>query len=95
VRRSALQAVATLGPAAVKAREPVTTLLERPPDDSLAILTPRLADKELVLRERATVAIGCMGRAARAARPQVAQALKTSPDEREQLLLKGCLRELD
>jgi hypothetical protein len=70
-------------------------LLARFPDDSLAILTPGLADKELVMRERATVAIGYMGRAAQAARPQVGQALKTSPDEREQLLLKWCLRELD
>jgi hypothetical protein len=70
-------------------------LLARFPDESLAILTPALADDALVMRERATVAIGYMGRAARAARPQVAQALKTAKDEREQLLLRWCLRELE
>jgi len=70
-------------------------LLARFPDDSLAILTPGLADNKLFMRERATVAIGYMGRAARAARPQVARVLGTSNDERERLLLQWCLRELD
>jgi HEAT repeat protein len=70
-------------------------LLARFPDESLTILTPGLADNELAMRERATVAIGYMGRAAQAARPQVAQALKTSNDEPERLLLQWCLRELD
>ncbi len=70
-------------------------LLARFPDESLAILTPGLADETLVMRERATVAIGYMGRVAKAARPQVAQALKTAKDEREQLLLRWCLRELE
>jgi HEAT repeats len=70
-------------------------LLARFPDESLTVLTPGLAHKELVMRERATVAIGYMGRAAKSARPQVAEALKTSNDERERLLLQWCLRELD
>ena len=70
-------------------------LLARFPDASLAILTPGLADNELVMRERAAVAIGYMGRAAKSARSQVAHALKTSNDERERLLLQWCLRELD
>jgi hypothetical protein len=70
-------------------------LLAKFPEESLAILTPGLARDELVMRERATVAIGYMGRAAAAVRPQVAQALKTSPDEREQRLLRWCLRELE
>jgi HEAT repeats len=70
-------------------------LLARFPDESLKILTPGLADKELVMRERATVAIGYMGNAAKTARPQVAEALKISTDERERLLLQWCLRELD
>ncbi|MBI3407354.1 MAG: hypothetical protein HY040_03230, partial [Planctomycetes bacterium] len=70
-------------------------MLAKFPEDSLAILTPGLADKDLAMRERATVALGYMGRAAGAARPQVAQALKTSQDEREQRLLKWCLRELE
>ena len=56
-------------------------LLARFPEESLAVLTPGLGDKELVKRERA--------------KPQVAQALKTTQDEREQRLLKWCLREIE
>lgn len=70
-------------------------LLARFPEDSLAILAPALADEKLVQRERAAVAIGYMGRAAKAARPQIEQALKSSTDEREQLLLKWSLREIE
>jgi HEAT repeats len=70
-------------------------LLARFPNESLEILTPGLADEKLVMRERATVAIGYMGRTAKSARPQVAQALKSSTDEREQLLLRWCLSELE
>jgi HEAT repeat protein len=69
-------------------------LLARFPEETLAILTPGLSDAKLVIRERSTAAIGFMGLPARAARPQVAQALKSSTDEREQLLLQWCLREL-
>jgi HEAT repeat protein len=70
-------------------------LLARFPEESLAILTPVLSHNDLIMRERAAVAIGYMGRAAKAARPMVAQALKSSTDEREQLLLQWCLRELE
>jgi len=70
-------------------------LLARFPDESLAILTPNLAHKDLAMRERATVAIGYMGRAAVAAKSQVAETLKGSQDEREQRLLQWCLRELE
>jgi HEAT repeats len=70
-------------------------LLARFADDSLPILTPGLTDDKLVMRERATVAIGYMGKAASAARPQVALALEMSKDERERLLLQWCVRELD
>jgi hypothetical protein len=70
-------------------------LLARFPDESLTVLTPGLTDDKLVMRERATVAIGYMGKAASAARPQVARALEMSKDERERLLLQWCLRELD
>jgi hypothetical protein len=69
-------------------------LLARFPDETLAILTPGLSDANLVMRERCTVAIGFMGPSAKAAGLQVAQALKSSTDEREQLLLQWCLREL-
>src|SRR5262249_23665936 len=49
-------------------------LLARFPDETLAILSPGLGEKELATRERATVALGYMGHAASAARPQVAAA---------------------
>jgi HEAT repeat protein len=70
-------------------------LLARFPEATLPILTPGLADKELVLRERAAVALGYMGRAAAPAKPHVLEALNATQDERERLLLKWCLREID
>jgi len=70
-------------------------MLAKFPEDSLTILIPGLADKDLAMRERATVALGYMGRAAGAARAHVAETLKSSQDEREQRLLKWCLRELE
>jgi HEAT repeat protein len=70
-------------------------LLARFPEESLAILVPGLEDKTLVMRERAAVALGYMGRAAAPARAQVAKALHATSDEREQRLLKWCLREMD
>jgi HEAT repeat protein len=70
-------------------------LLARYPEETLAILTPGLDDKELVMRERAAVALGYMGKTAVAAKPKVAQALKAAQDEREQRLLKWCMRELE
>jgi hypothetical protein len=70
-------------------------LLARFPEESLGVLTPGLSDKDLVMRERAAVALGYMGRAAAPAKPQVAQTLKTAQVEREQRLLKWSLRELE
>lgn len=70
-------------------------LLARFAEDVLPVLTPGLADKEQTPRERATVALGYMGRAAAGAKPQVAQALKLTTDEREQRLLKWCLRQME
>jgi HEAT repeat protein len=69
-------------------------LLARHADDALAVLTPALSDRERAVRERAAVALGSMGRAARAAKPQVTQALAAAPEEREQRLLQWCLEEL-
>ena len=70
-------------------------MLARFPEQSLAVLTPCLKDKELTKRERAAVALGYMGRAAAAARPRVTLALKGAHDEREQRLLKWCHREIE
>jgi HEAT repeat protein len=70
-------------------------LLARFPEETLAILTPGLTDKQLVLRERAAVGLGNMGAAATPAREQVARALAVASGEKEQRLLKWCLEEID
>jgi HEAT repeat protein len=70
-------------------------LLARYPDDVLAVLTPALADKDRVLRERAAVALGYMGRPAAAAKREAAQALQSAEDEREQHLMQWCLRQME
>jgi HEAT repeat protein len=69
-------------------------LLAQHREDALAVFIPALANQDLTMRERATVALGYMGRAASTARPQVARALEASQDEQEQRLLRWCLSEL-
>ena len=64
-------------------------------DLSLDILAPHLADSDLAMRERATVALGYMGTAAAPARDQVQTVLRTTSSEREKRLLEWCLREMD
>ena len=70
-------------------------LLARFPEETVPVLSAGLGDKDRVQRERAAVALGYMGRAAAAANPQVARALSAAQDEREQRLLKWCLRETE
>jgi hypothetical protein len=70
-------------------------LLARFPDESLPVLTAGLMDRDLVRRERAAVALGYMGSAAAAAKAQVSRALASASGDREQRLLKWCLREID
>ena len=69
-------------------------LLARFPDDTIAILAPGLGDKNIAQRERAVVALGFMGTTAAPARDRVTDALKHATTEREQLLIKWCLREI-
>jgi HEAT repeat protein len=69
-------------------------LLSRFPDEVIGILLPGLEDKDVVKRERAVVALGYMGPAAAPARTHVAEALQRADTEREQLLIKWCLREI-
>jgi hypothetical protein len=64
------------------------------PDTVLDILTPSLEHKDLVMRERATVALGYMGPAARPALEPVKAALAATANEREKRLLAWCLREI-
>jgi HEAT repeat protein len=70
-------------------------LLAHAPEQSIAILTPGLADAGLVQRERAAVALGYMGIAAAPAKADVARALAKAPTEREQRLIRWCLRQID
>jgi len=65
------------------------------PDEALGILLPHLADSDLSMRERVTVALGYMGKAAAPAQERIKTALSKAPTEREQRLLQWCLREVD
>jgi hypothetical protein len=64
------------------------------PDEAVAVFAPHLEDKEIVMRERATVALGHMGPAAAAATERVKAALDKAPTEREKRLIQWCLREI-
>jgi hypothetical protein len=70
-------------------------LLNAGPDLSLAILTPHLKDADMVLRERAAVAIGYMDEAGAPAKAEVEAALAKAPTEREKKLLQWTLRQID
>ena len=71
------------------------------PDESINTLVPHRADDNIVMRERAIVALGYMGPAAAPARERVMAALAVgathaSPvrSEREKRLMEWCLREI-
>ena len=59
------------------------------------ILTPYLANADLLMRERATVALGYMGDDAEAAREPLKAALKKSDNEKEKRLIQWSLRQVD
>jgi HEAT repeat protein len=64
------------------------------PDETMNALVPHLADDNIVMRERATVALGYMGPAAAPARERVTAALTKVSSEREKRLVEWCLREI-
>jgi HEAT repeat protein len=64
------------------------------PDESIKILVPYLTDANMVMRERAAVALGFMGPAASPAKNQVAAAIDKVSSEREERLIQWCLREI-
>jgi HEAT repeat protein len=70
-------------------------LLAHAPEQPIAIFTPGLASSDIVQRERAAVALGYMGIAAAPAKADVAKALAAAPTEREQRLIRWCLRQID
>jgi HEAT repeat protein len=64
------------------------------PDKAIEILTPSLSHKDLVMRERAVVALGFMGSAARPASDSLQAALAATTNEREKKLIAWSLREI-
>jgi HEAT repeat protein len=64
------------------------------PEEAIAVLAPRLADQDLVMRQRATVALGRMGAAAAPAKVQIKEALDKAANEKEKRLLQWCLDEI-
>lgn len=62
--------------------------------ESLEILTPLLAEKDLIVRERAAVALGYMGATAASARSKVSIAVEKASNERERKLLQWCLKQV-
>jgi hypothetical protein len=69
-------------------------ILAQVPDESIKILVPYIADANMVMRERAMVALGFMGPAASPAKDQVTAAVEKASSEREGRLMKWCLREI-
>ena len=65
------------------------------PAKSITILTPHLADADLLMRERAAVALGHMGQQAEAARGQIETALTKASTEREKRVMEWALRQIN
>jgi hypothetical protein len=63
-------------------------------EESVQILVPYLADANMVMRERATVALGYMGPSAAKALDKVHEALSKVASEREGRLMKWCLQNI-
>jgi hypothetical protein len=64
------------------------------PDMAIDLLAPHLADNDIMMRERAAVALGYMGAAAAPGIDRVRAALGKAATDREQRLLAWCLREI-
>jgi hypothetical protein len=69
-------------------------LLARFPDEAMGVLSPGLTAPDIVMRERAAVALGYMGTAAAPSKALVAAAVDKAPTERERRLIKWCLQEI-
>jgi HEAT repeat protein len=65
------------------------------PDETINSLVPHLADDNIIIRERAAVALGYMGPAALPAKDRVTAALAKVSSEREKRLMAWCLREIN
>ncbi|MGC4033777.1 MAG: hypothetical protein QM754_19000 [Tepidisphaeraceae bacterium] len=70
------------------------TLLTADTDGSLETLTPKLADDDRTVRQRAAVALGYMGTAAAPAKPQLEAAIGKATDEKEKKMLSWTLRKI-
>lgn len=70
-------------------------ILAHGPEEALGILLPRLADQDLLARERAAVALGYMGNAALPAKAALEAAATKSTNEREKRLLQWAVRQVE
>ena len=70
-------------------------ILAADPAKSIEILAPYLKNTDLIIRERAVVALGYMGEDAEPARDALAAALKKAANEREQRLIEWAIRQID
>jgi hypothetical protein len=70
-------------------------ILAAGPELSLNILMPFLSNDDLILRERATVALGYMGEPAAPARGKLEAAMAKTANAREKLLLAWAIRQID
>jgi len=64
------------------------------PQESRSILVPHLSSADIVMRERAAVALGYMGSSAAGARATVQAAADRAPTQREKKILLWCLRQI-
>jgi hypothetical protein len=64
------------------------------PEEAMSVLVPQLASDDIVMRERAAVALGYMGPAAAPARHQLTAAMNKAPTEREQRLILWSVRQV-
>jgi HEAT repeat protein len=71
------------------------TLLSAGPDLSIQVLAPNLSSDQLVMRERAAVALGYMGESAAPAKPALETAIAKASSEKEKKLLQWTLRQID
>ena len=69
-------------------------LLSCAPEESVSKLSACLADTQLGVRERATVALGYLGSPALSAASHVSRAVEKAETKQERLLLEWCLREI-
>ena len=70
-------------------------ILANNPETALPILTPKLQDGDLAVRERAAVAIGYMGNEGAPAKSALETAVGKASNEREKRLMQWAVRQVE